>query len=100
VARSAAPPKAAGAYKSDMAAKSCEIFFVRREGKLRWKWRATPVEGGAAADSSEEYELFYDCLSVARDKGFTPMFGGLRLLQPGDAAGLPSQSRAASKNRQ
>jgi hypothetical protein len=83
-----------------MASQSCEIFFVRRGGKLRWKWRATPVEGGAVDGSNEEYELFYDCLSAARDKGFTPTYGGLRLFQQGDATGLSSQSRIVSRNRQ
>ena len=82
-----------------MASNSCEIFFVRRKGKLRWKWRYTPLEGGAVDGSNEEYELFYECLSAARDKGFTPSYGALRLFQQGDATGLARPSRPAARDR-
>jgi len=83
-----------------MTSNSCEIFFLRRKGKLRWKWRQTALDGGVVAASNDEYELFYECLSAARDKGFAPTFGGLRLFQQGDAAGLARRSRGAAKHRQ
>jgi len=56
----------------------CEIFHLRREGKLRWKWRHT-ARDGAIARSDKEYELFYECLSAARAQGLAPTFEGLRL---------------------
>lgn len=59
----------------------CEIFHVRRKGKLRWKWRQT-TDDGALDLSEHEYELFYECLSAARKNGLTPTYPGLRLEQP------------------
>jgi hypothetical protein len=74
-----------------MTADRCEIFDMRRRGKLRWKWRHTAADG-AVACSDEEYELFYECLSAARKKGFTPTYAGLRMFQEGDPSGLRSHS--------
>ena len=59
----------------------CEIFHVRRKGKLRWKWRQM-ANDGALEVSEAEYELFYECLSAARSRGLTPTYQGLRLEQP------------------
>jgi len=59
----------------------CEIFHVRRDGKLRWKWRYAAKEG-AICLSKDEYELFYECLAAAREKGLTPTYPGLTLEQP------------------
>ena len=59
----------------------CEIFHVRRKGKLRWKWRSA-ADDGAPALSEHEYELFYECLSAARQHGLTPTYPGLRFEQP------------------
>ena len=58
----------------------CEIFHIRRKGKLRWKWRQTVKDGGLEV-SEGEYELFYECLSAARKSGLTPTYQGLRLEQ-------------------
>lgn len=74
-----------------MTSDRCEIFDMRRKGKLRWKWRHTAADG-AVACSDEEYELFYECLSAARKKGFTPTYAGLRMFQEGDPSGLRSHS--------
>jgi hypothetical protein len=70
-----------------MTSDRCEIFFVRRKGKLRWKWRAT-AESGAIHGPEDEYELFYECLFAARKQGFTPTYGGLRMYQHGDPSGF------------
>ena len=59
----------------------CEIFHVRRKGKLRWNWRSTEGDG-ASGLSEHEYELFYECLAAARKNGLTPTYPGLRLEQP------------------
>jgi hypothetical protein len=59
----------------------CEIFHVRRKGKLRWKWRQTTGDGPVGV-SEHEYELFYECLSAARKNGLTPTYPGLRLENP------------------
>lgn len=59
----------------------CEIFHVRRQGKLRWKWRSTARDGTPDL-SKHEYELFYECLSAARRNGLTPTYPGLQLEQP------------------
>ena len=63
----------------------CEIFHVRRKGKLRWKWRSTAGDG-ALALSEHEYELFYECMSAARKHGLTPTYPGLRFDPPPSAA--------------
>ena len=73
-----------------MAAERCEIFYLRRKGRLRWKWRATGRDG-AIKCPDDEYELFYECLSAARKKGFTPAFAGLRMYQQGDPTGLRAE---------
>jgi len=72
-----------------MTSESCEIFYVKRDGKLRWKWRASTSEGRTDRPD-EEYELFYECLSAARSKGFTPTYAGMRMYQKGDR---PAQRR-------
>jgi hypothetical protein len=82
-----------------MASNSCEIFSVKREGKLRWTWRHTPADGRAVVCSNEEYPLFYECLSAARERGFTPTYGGMRLFQQGDAIGLAPHASIAAKHR-
>lgn len=73
-----------------MTSERCEIFYVTRNGKLRWKWRHTAGDG-TVDRSHDEYELFYECLSAARDKGFTPTYGGLRMYQQGDPSGFGSR---------
>ena len=66
-----------------MASAGCEIFYVKRDGKLRWKWRVSTSDG-ITARPDEEYELFYECLSAARREGFTPTYAGMRMYQKGD----------------
>lgn len=70
-----------------MTSNRCEIFYVRRQGRLRWKWRATASDG-ATDRSDEEYELFYECLAAARKKGFMPTYNGMRMFQKGDPSGF------------
>ena len=65
----------------------CEIFYVNDGAQLRWKWRST-TQGGAVKVSRDGYELFYDCLSDARGRGFTPTYDGMRMFQPGDPSGF------------
>jgi len=72
-----------------MTADRCEIFYVKRNGKLRWKWRVS-ARDGVTARPDEEYELFYECLSAARREGFTPTYAGMRMYQTGDR---PAQRR-------
>ena len=81
----------ASAYNDGMTSDRCEIFFVTRDGKLRWKWR-NQAGDGASIRSEGEYELFYDCLSAAREEGFTPTYEGMRLFQRGDPTGFVSRS--------
>ena len=66
---------------------SCEIFYVKHGAKLRWKWRSSAATG-AVEVSKDGYELFYDCLSAARGRGYTPTFDGMRMFQPGDPSGF------------
>jgi len=70
-----------------MASDRCEIVYVERDGKLRWKWRHTAGDGSIGG-SNAEYELFYECLSAAREEGFTPTYAGLRMFQQGDPSGF------------
>jgi len=73
-----------------MAADRCEIFYVTRDGKLRWQWRNKTGDGTIVL-SAGEYELFYECLSAAREEGFTPTYEGMRLFQRGDPTGFGSR---------
>jgi hypothetical protein len=77
----------ASAYNKGVTSDRCEIFYVKCNGKLSWKWRVT-AESGAIDTSHDEYELFYECLSAARKRGFTPTYGGLRMYQQGDPSGF------------
>jgi hypothetical protein len=81
----------ATAYNGGMASDRCEIFYVTRDGKLRWQWR-NKTGDGVIVLSEGEYELFYDCLSAAREEGFTPTYEGMRLFQRGDPTGFVSRS--------
>ena len=78
-----------------MTMNQCEIFHVRRKGKLRWKWRHTAGEGPVEL-SEHEYELFYECLSAARKNGLTPTYPGLRLEQP-QRPGWVTKARSAPR---
>ena len=78
-----------------MTMKRCEIFHVRRKGKLSWKWRQTAADG-TPSQSEHEYELFYECLSAARKSGLTPTYPGLQLEQPQQPAWITA-ARASGR---
>jgi hypothetical protein len=46
---------------------------------MRWRWRRTEASG-AVEFSSEEFALFYDCVTAARGKGYEPSFAGRRIV--------------------
>ena len=56
-------------YKGPM--KNCEIFHVPYKGSFRWKWRYTAPDG-RVSESKREYQLFYECVSAARESGYEP----------------------------
>jgi hypothetical protein len=60
--------------------KPCDIFHVQHEKNFRWKWRHVNSDG-RVSESDEEYELFYECVAAARERGFEP-----RGLMPAQAA--------------
>lgn len=50
--------------------RSCKIIYV--QSPQGWKWRAIGADGKPAPVACEEtYQLFYDCLSAARARGYT-----------------------------
>lgn len=51
--------------------KPCEIFHVQHENSFRWKWRHVQADG-RVSESEEEYDLYYECVSAARSRGFEP----------------------------
>jgi hypothetical protein len=51
--------------------KSCEIFHVPYRKSFRWKWRHTGADG-RAVESKESYQLYYECISAAREAGYEP----------------------------
>ena len=51
--------------------KPCEIFHVQRARSFRWKWRHVHHDG-RVSESNEEYELYYECVSAARESGYEP----------------------------
>ncbi|HLS85687.1 MAG TPA: hypothetical protein VK043_05265 [Burkholderiales bacterium] len=51
--------------------RECEIIYVKKDGTVGWKWRLVDEQGKARA-SEETYELFYDCVTAAREKGLQP----------------------------
>jgi hypothetical protein len=53
--------------------RECEIFHVQQKnGRTGWKWRAEAPDGSELV-SSEVYELFYECVTAARAKGYSPV---------------------------
>ena len=53
-----------------MLLKLCEIIYVEKAG---WKWRRLTEPGVAKAEVSEEtFQLFYDCVTAARARGYNP----------------------------
>ena len=54
---------------------TCEIIYIQSE--RGWRWRVledsaadSPEADAPALRSAEAYELFYDCVSDARRKGY------------------------------
>lgn len=49
----------------------CEIIYLK--SAKGWKWRVLSARGDAKPRTSQEtFELFYDCVSAARAKGYQP----------------------------
>ena len=51
-------------------ARPCEIFYAEHEGG--WKWLAREGHGAKPASSEQAFELFYECVTAARAKGYEP----------------------------
>ena len=51
---------------------SCEIYFVTEKTTFRWKWRHVAEDGSVKDESKESYELFYECVTAARESGYQP----------------------------
>ena len=51
--------------------RQCEIVYV--ESAKGWKWRALDADGEPEGKlCGGTFELFYDCVSAARKKGYEP----------------------------
>ena len=55
-------------YKKAMS--PCEIIYVK--DAKGWKWRTLSDENVQPKTSEETFQLFYDCVSAARAKGYKP----------------------------
>lgn len=54
-----------------MLLRPCEIIYVKKSNG--WKWRRLTEPGAAKAQVSEEtFQLFYDCVTAARARGYNP----------------------------
>ncbi|HUG77942.1 MAG TPA: hypothetical protein VML57_10700 [Burkholderiales bacterium] len=53
--------------------KPCEIYHVPYKSSFRWKWRHVDPDGRVVSESKKEYQLFYECVSAAREKGYEPL---------------------------
>jgi hypothetical protein len=51
--------------------KNCDIFHVPYKGSFRWKWRYVAPDG-RVSESKLDYQLFYECVSAARESGYEP----------------------------
>ena len=51
----------------------CQIFHVARKksNAFTWKWRHTDRDG-RVTEADDSYELYYECVCAARQKGFEP----------------------------
>jgi hypothetical protein len=47
----------------------CEIVYVKQKEGNGWKWRPLVSEGSSRA-SAETYELYYECVTAARARGY------------------------------
>ena len=55
----------------------CEIYYVAHKNvahktSFRWKWRHLGEDGSLKDESEESYELFYECVCAARQRGYEP----------------------------
>ena len=62
--------------------KLCEIYHVRSGRSFAWKWRHRLLDG-RVIESKEEYELYYECVSAALQRGYQP---AIKCFEPGVAA--------------
>ena len=55
--------------------KPCEIIYVKQAKGWKWRSQSEPgAEPGAhqTQTSEETFELFYDCVTAARARGYNP----------------------------
>ena len=51
----------------------CEIIYVKSEKGWKWRTRTSSERGEAKPQTSEEtFQLYYECVSAARAKGYQP----------------------------
>ena len=51
----------------------CEIIYIKSAKGWKWRTRSSSERGEAKPQTSQEtFELFYDCVSAARAKGYQP----------------------------
>lgn len=51
--------------------KNCDIHHVPNKDSFRWKWVHKRADG-TVEESSESYDLFYECVIAARESGYEP----------------------------
>lgn len=73
----------------------CEIVFLQHSNPIRWRWRCIDANGAVRA-SNEDFGLFYECVTAARDKGYEPHFAGKRIVCAAPP-GLPQLKLAAGR---
>jgi hypothetical protein len=57
----------------------CEIYPIgyrksetsKKQSSFRWKWRHI-ADDGSVEESTELYELYYECVVAARVRGYQP----------------------------
>ena len=60
--------------------KQCEIYHVPSKGSFAWKWRHRLLDG-RVIESKEKYELYYECVSAALERGYLP---DIKCIGPGN----------------
>jgi hypothetical protein len=50
---------------------NCEIYHVPHKRTFGWKWRYVQSDG-RAVESKEVFQLYYECLTAARERGLKP----------------------------
>lgn len=51
--------------------KPCEIIYVKQSNGTGWKWRAIAADHKPES-SVQTFELFYECVTDARQNGYQP----------------------------